>query len=114
VSRLNREQEAVRAKIAEWVRYYRKRYARRYPQNKAFADYIGISASHLSNILNRKRTPGWDVAEKLSALFHIEINRITKDDPEDLETGIEPPSLPAPASPSAAKPGRRRTGGGGP
>ncbi len=114
VPKLKPDQEATRGRIARWVRAYRKRYEHRFHDDAEFAGHLGISPSHLSNILSGARTPGMDVALKMSAVFQIETDRLLKDEPT--ETGApptpEPPAHPVPASSSPARPRGRRAGGG--
>jgi transcriptional regulator with XRE-family HTH domain len=123
VGKMSDEEREVRWRVRRWVLHYLALYRNDRPdaQDYEFAEHIGISRAHLSNIQNAKptdlapRLPGLDVVLKLSSRFGIETDRLLKHEPRREAAGPpreEPASTPSPASSTPARPRRRGTGAG--
>ena len=107
------EERQARERLREWIRHYHAQFTEGRPgaTDSDFAAELDISASHLSNVLNGKRSPGLDVALKISKKYGRDLHRLFMERPGP---GVpRDRGDPAPASPPAAKPGRRRRTGGG-
>ena len=109
VGKLDPVELEIRLRLKRWLRHFRERKRAQFPEDKEFADLLGISPSHLSNMLaENDRTPGLSLAVKMSEALQVQVDQLVKDEPPEKE----PNHTPIRAFPAAAAPGRRKTGGG--
>lgn len=103
--------DEVRERIRAWLRHYASERAHQYGSQKAFAESIGLSGPGVNQILNFRRTPGFDVAIKMHRGLHVSLDTLIDTDPPKERSG-ERTQNPSQASLDQAAPGRRRGGGG--
>lgn len=98
----------VREHIRLWVRHFRdrERESGRCPTDRAFAELLGVSPSHLSDVMSGSRTAGLEILVALRLQMHADLSEVI-----DRPPGQRAPATPSSASAAPARPARRRTGG---
>lgn len=111
----------ARLRIAQWLRWYRRRKRHQYRLDKDFAEHVDITAGHLSSVLTyansggvNGRAPGMDVLIKLSDAANVRTDEILRDPAptEEVSANGGHDRSPTPAPRATRRPGGRRSGGG--
>lgn len=93
----------VRRHISGWVRHYLAKARESEPglTQADFARSIGVSATHLSEVINDKKTAGLEVLIALRVTLHADLNDVVDHPPPAVRD-------PGAASPAPAEPERPR------
>jgi transcriptional regulator with XRE-family HTH domain len=108
----------IRERISAWVEYLKHRHRQTQTDapltNEQLAVKLHLAEPTVTNIINRKRTPGLDVVIAMHVRLHIEADSILDDDPPDWRRKLgERPPLPREGSSGPpVRPGKQKSGAG--
>lgn len=105
------DDDAIRERIRAWLRWYfdRECAADEDMTQRKFAKKLGLSETHVSEVLSGSRPPAMRVVGALRSALHADMNEVL-DLPPPASRAEDSPG-PAKASPSTVRPARRRAGG---